>query len=387
MMLWPVLFVSASALIFHSYVLFPAHMLRLQRRAPKPQAPAPHNTPLRVDVLMAAYNEAAVIAQKVHSVLGCDYPAHQLRLLVGSDASTDGTDELLASLAESYGGRLIWHRFEARTGKPPIINQLAASSQADILVITDADALFHPHTISALVAPFEQEKVGGVQAHANIRITENDVVARQEASYTQREMAIKAGEGVWGCVIGGFGAAYALRRQLFRPVPQGFVVDDFYTFADLNVQGYQTVFSAEAVTELQVSGDQQVQFRRKRRIGKGNFQNLWHFKQLLWGFNRLSYVFWSHKALRWLSPMLLFTALLAACLGSGQFGWLQWAAAGMASAIGLACVDLLLRPWGISNRFMRFLSHFLLMNLALLLGWFDYLRGDRQVHWNNRELD
>jgi cellulose synthase/poly-beta-1,6-N-acetylglucosamine synthase-like glycosyltransferase len=384
MMLWPVLFVAASALIFHSYVLFPAHMLRLQRRAPKATRPTPQNATLRVDVLMAAYNEAEVIAPKVHSVLNSQYPADKLRLLVGSDASTDGTDELLQSLAAQYPGRLIWHRFEARTGKPPIINQLAASSQADILVITDADALFHPLTISALVAPFEQAAVGGVQAHANIRITENDAVARQEASYTQREMAIKAGEGVWGCVIGGFGAAYALRRHLFRPVPQGFVVDDFYTFADLNVQGYQTVFSAEAVTELQVSGDQRVQFRRKRRIGKGNFQNLWHFKQLLFGFNRLSYVFWSHKALRWLSPLLLFTAFVAALLGSSHFPWLLWAAWGMAMAIGLASVDLLLHPWGISNRFMRFLSHFLLMNLALLLGWLDYLRGNRQVYWNNR---
>lgn len=383
-MMWPVLFVSASALIFHSYVLFPAHMLRLSRKKGGQTNVHPIRPKLRVDVLMAAYNESAVIVQKVHSVLQSTYPAAQLRLLVGSDASTDGTDAHLEKMASEYPGQLIWHRFEARTGKPPIINQLAASSQADILIVTDADALFEPHTITELLKPFSNPMVGGVQAHANIRITENDAVARQEASYTQREMAIKAGEGVWGCVIGGFGAAYAVRRALFNPVPHGFIVDDFYTFADISQQGYLTVFARNAVTLLQVSGDRKVQFRRKRRIGKGNFQNLWHFKQLLMGFNRLSYVFWSHKVLRWLSPLLLLTAFVAAWLGSSHFPWLLWAAWGMASAIGLACIDLLLHPWGISNRFMRFLSHFLLMNLALLLGWFDYLRGNQQVHWNNR---
>lgn len=383
-MIWPTLFVSASALIFHSYVLFPAQMLRLARQKQSP-LPEPNNQPpWRVDVLMAAYNEAAVITAKVHSVLKSHYPAAQLRLLVGSDASTDGTDELLEELARQYPHQLVWHRFEARTGKPPIINQLAASSQADILIVTDADALFEPNTITELVKPFANKQIGGVQAHANIRITENDVVARQEASYTQREMEIKAGEGVLGAVIGGFGAAYALRRELFKPVPAGFVVDDFYTFADISQQGYQTAFSATAQTELQVSGDPKVQFRRKRRIGKGNFQNLWHFRTLLLPGTKLSYVFWSHKALRWLSPLLIMLAFTAAWLGSTQYLWLQWAAWAMTLAIGTALMDLLLQPLGFSNRFMRFLSHFLLMNIALLLGLFDFLRGDRQVHWNNR---
>jgi len=383
-MMWPALFVSASALIFHSYVLFPAHMLRLSR---KKSIPAPSNQeppPWRVDVLMAAYNEAAVIVQKVHSVLQSNYPAAQLRLLVGSDASTDGTDALLQKMAAEYPGQLIWHRFEARTGKPPIINQLAASSQADILIVTDADALFDANTITELLKPFSNPGVGGVQAHANIRITEKDLVAQQEASYTQREMEIKAGEGTLGAVIGGFGAAYAVRRTLFKAVPPGFIVDDFYTFADISQQGYLTVFSATSITELRVSGDPKVQFRRKRRIGKGNFQNLWHFKSLLLPGTRLSYVFWSHKALRWLSPFLLLLAFTAAWAGSNEYTWLRWAAWGMSTAIGLAGIDLVLQPLGISNRFMRFLSHFVLMNVALMLGFVDFIRGNRQVHWNNK---
>lgn len=380
MMAFLVLFVLATLLVFHSYVLFPAHMKRLAQK--QPNYP-PLETWPSIEVLMAAYNEVAVIEAKVHSVLGGQYPADKLILRVGSDASTDGTDECLAQLTQLYPGRLLVQRFEARTGKPNIINALATQVQSDLLVITDADALFEPDTLLELVKPFADAQVGGVQAHADIRITGDEAVARQEASYTAREMTIKAGEGSLGAVIGGFGAAYAIRRNLFTPVPKGFIVDDFFSFADLSRQGYRTVFQASARTSLGVSGDQRVQFRRKRRIGKGNFQNLRHFASLLNPFTAIGYVFWSHKALRWLTPALLFVAWLSAGLGADAYGVLQWAFWGMNAALLLALTDLALRPWGISSGPLRFLSHFLLMNLALLLGFIDSLGSDEQVFWNN----
>jgi len=375
-------FILATLLVFHSYVLFPAHMKRLARRPPSypPLADLPS-----IEVLMAAYNEAHIIEAKVHSVLGGQYPSEKLVLRVGSDASTDGTDALLAQLELQYPGRLISQRFEARTGKPNIINALAAVAKSDLLVITDADALFEPDTLTELVKPFADARVGGVQAHADIRITGDEAVARQEASYTAREMTIKAGEGSLGAVIGGFGAAYAIRRELFRPVPKGFIVDDFFSFADLSRQGYRTVFQASARTSLGVSGDQRVQFRRKRRIGKGNFQNLRHFWMLLNPFTALGYVFWSHKALRWLTPALLLLAWLSAAAGANTFVLLDLAFWGMNAALLLALTDLALRPLGVSIGPLRFLSHFLLMNLALVLGFIDSLGSNQAVFWNNEE--
>lgn len=383
MMVFLLLFVLATLLVFHSYVLFPAHMKRLAQK--QPSYPALTAWP-SIEVLMAAYNEVTVIEAKVHSVLGGQYPTDKLILRVGSDASTDGTDEILARLEQQYPGRLITKRFEARTGKPNIINALAAEASADLLVITDADALFEADTLTELVKPFADARVGGVQAHADIRITGDEAVARQEASYTAREMTIKAGEGSLGAVIGGFGAAYAIRRTLFTPVPKGFIVDDFFSFADLSRQGYRTVFQAGAHTSLGVSGDQRVQFRRKRRIGKGNFQNLRHFASLLNPFTALGYVFWSHKALRWLTPALLLLAWLSAAAGANTFVLLDLAFWGMNAALLLALTDLALRPLGVSIGPLRFLSHFLLMNLALVLGFIDSLGGNQAVFWNN-EVD
>lgn len=186
-MIWPTLFGFASVLIVHSYVLFPTQMVRLGKN----KAQVPSKNDATVDVIMAAYNEADIIEEKVHSVFKTNYPASKIRMLIGSDASNDGTDALLERLADQYPGRLIWQRFHQRTGKPPIINQLVEESNADILVITDADALFHPNTLVELVAPFSNDSIGGVQANAHIRITENDEVAQQEASYTPEKCKSK----------------------------------------------------------------------------------------------------------------------------------------------------------------------------------------------------
>lgn len=378
---WHLLFFGASALVFHSYVLFPWQMKRLGRQA------APEWEPLEelpeVDVLLAAYNEAAVIEQKVRSIFKSHYPKAKVKLWLGTDACTDETDAIVARLCAEYPN-LIHQPFAARTGKPAIINALAALSHSEIIIVTDADALFEPQTIAELVHPFVAQDVGGVQANAVVHTTEGDTVAQQEASYTAREMEIKAGEGVWGSVIGGFGAAYALRRKLFRPVPKGFIVDDFFSFADISTQGYRTVFQARAITHLQVSADVKVQFRRKRRIGKGNFQNLAHFRSLLNPFRRIGYVYWSHKVLRWLTPFLIGIAYLATASAGPEAPFLWYCFLIMSASFLLALLDLALQAAGISLKALRFLSHFLLMNIALLLGFIDSWKNNGIVSWNNQ---
>lgn len=375
------LFATASALVFHTYVLFPAHMKRLSRQTKTWDELEEFPT---VAILLAAYNEADMIEAKITSLFKTNFPKHKIEVWVGSDASTDGTDAILQRLLASYP-QLHFERFEARSGKPTIINALATRTQAEILIVTDADALFDEKTLPELLHPFVDPQVGGVQANARIRTIEGSEVARQEASYTLREMEIKAGEGQWGVVIGGFGAAYALRRQLFRPVPPGFIVDDFYTFADISRQGFNTVFQAGAITTLSVSADGQVQFRRKRRIGKGNFQNLRHFSDLLNPFTKLGYVFWSHKALRWLTPFLMALAYVAAAWGSNESHLLSLAFYGMTACFLLALADIPLRRLGISIKPLRFLSHFLRMNWALVLGFLDSLGSDKKVSWDNQK--
>lgn len=373
------MFWLSTGLVCHSYVVFPAHMRRLSRKA---KAAPELNVYPALDIVLAAWNEEAVIEQKIRSSFDSNYPG-KIRVFVGTDACTDATDAIVQRLQLEFPG-LEHRKFEQRTGKPAIINQLITEATADILVLTDADAFFYPDTLTALVAPFANSKVGGVQADVELIAESSNEVAHQEARYTYREMEIKAGEGQLGCIIGAFGAAYAIRRKLYRPVPHGFNVDDFFIFMEVLRQGYQTVYSSAARYRLLLSGDAEVQFRRKRRIGKGNFQNLYYFGRLLFRPGALAYAFWSHKALRWLTPFLLLTAFGGALLAADQTLYALIAATMLTLAAAALLDHFLLAPQGWKFKGLRFIRHFLSMNLALLLGFFDLIRGNSQSHWNNK---
>lgn len=371
-------------LIAYSYLLFPWLMKRAAARSHSEFEPLEEFPP--VSVLLAAYNEERVLEEKIRSIFRSRYPKHKLEVWVGSDASTDQTDSILGRLSTAFPG-LQWKRFDERTGKPSIINELALKSTGQILVVTDADALFTEITLAELVLPFSNPNVGAVQAHAEVVLEPGGDVGAQELAYTRGEMRIKAGESAYGSVIGGFGAAYALRRELFRPVPRGFVVDDFFTFSDILAQGYQTLFAEKARVLLGLSTDSRVQFRRKRRIGRGNFQNLWHFRWLWMGKGgwRIAWLFWSHKGIRWITPLLVILIGLCVLLfADTRIMQMGGVAAGL--LVILSLFDHLLSRWGIYVAPIRYLRHFLWMNLALLAGLWDALaKKQTQGSWNNQK--
>jgi len=145
--------------LLHTYVVFPLLMRLLLILKPGAKA-SDNNIPTRpvVSILVAAHNEEKVIAEKLESVMQSDYPADKLEIFVGSDCSDDGTDSLVKKLSEKYH-QISLIRFESRTGKPGIINQLVKQCSGELLIITDANVMFEMNTISALVQRFENEKV------------------------------------------------------------------------------------------------------------------------------------------------------------------------------------------------------------------------------------
>lgn len=374
------LFVIPLLLLAHSYVVFPLRMMSL-KPATKPHPPA-RSAPT-VTILMAAYNEAAVLEAKLNSMINTHYLADAYSIWVGSDASTDQTDAILEQYARQYPQVSYW-RFEQRTGKPQIINYLAERSEADVLVLTDADALFYPDTLPNLIRPFQHPDIGGVQANLLTQAKPSEQVAHQEINYNQRELRIKKGEGAQGAVIGADGTCYAIRKPLYRPVPQGFYVDDFFIFMSILQQGYKTVFAGDAYCLMQVSGNSGIQFQRKVRISKGNFQNLQYFGTLgnpLASF--ASYAFFSHKVIRWLGPFLMMVMLMAnGFLISYHAGFLMLLLLQLGFyTVGLLDLGFRKLNWYITP--LRFVSHFLLMNVALLIGFLAYLTTPADGTWDS----
>jgi len=369
------------------YTLFPAAVRLLGRRksAERPTEALEH--PPRIAVVFAAYNEASVLEAKLDSLLAQDYPA-TFEVWVGSDVSTDRTDAILAEYA-GRDSRIRWIRMAERSGKARIINRLVAESQSDWIVGTDANILFAPDCLSHLMREAQANPkasvVGGSLFYRGLSGSSAASIADEERWYINWENYAKRVEYErTGCAMGVEGGLYALRRDAFRPIPEGTLMEDFYLSFSAMLRGEQVAWSLRARGSEDVSHDREREFRRKVRIAHGNWQNIGRFAD---SFHRLRpavlAVFVGHKLLRWLTPLLVLGGILAG-LGPGtawspvgQWAWTLFA--------GLSAYTVVLRS-GLAAPLdrvpgLRTLHHLLLMNLALALGFVRYLRGGTNGIW------
>ena len=372
-------------LVAHTYVLYPLLLARLARGRRQNQDVYQGADELpAVDILLAAHNEEAVIEEKVRTTFETTYPLDRLRLLVGSDNSSDRTNVLLAQLVARYP-QLRFEAYGQRTGKPTVIENLARQATAPVLVLTDANVFFGPDTLVELVKHFRNPRIGLVGGHILNLTHRAEGISAQEKAYLQRENLLKYQEGVvWGSMMGAFGGCFAVRRACYHPAPAAFLVDDFYITLAVLRDGWQAINELDAVSYEDVSDHLAEEFRRKARISAGNFQNLREFRALLWPpWRGPAFALWSHKVLRWYTPQLLLVLLAATvALVAGGAGWFYGLA--LAGQLGLPLLlplDAALRRAGRHSRLLRFITHFYSMNAALLVGYWRYLRGIKTTVW------
>lgn len=387
------LFAGSLALLAHTYAVYPL-LMRLavrNRQLPGDRFEKESEFP-EVAVLMAVYNEEKVIEETLASILSSDYPADKLRVFIGSDGSTDRSDAIVKSFAAA-DPRVRLVSFGGRNGKIRIINRLAEGaatifSDPDkaLYVLCDANVTWAPSLLRRLASHFKRERVGLVGAAVIDRVREHSGIGDQEEAYVGQENLVKFAEGVlWGRVMGAFGACYAMRARLFTPVPPHHIVDDFYLTLSCLEQGMDAIVDPEAVCHEAVSTDIREEFRRKRRIAAGNFQNLqrfWNYLLPVNGGAATTFAFWSHKGLRWTGPFLLLGAMVSS-IGLGAMNpWFLPLAGGFAGVFLMAAAD---RFFGKRNgphvKLFRFARYFLSMNLALFLGFLDFLKGPRTSVW------
>ncbi|MFN8207926.1 MAG: glycosyltransferase [Bacteroidales bacterium] len=369
--------------LFHSYVLYPLLLqwLSTGKKSVLPDSFSQKDQPL-LSVIISAFNEEAIIGQKIESVLASDYPADKIELLIGSDASTDSTNDIISRMGKAET-RIKFHPFATRRGKGPVLNDLVTQARGEILVLTDANVIFSKDTLTELTRYFISPDTGLVDSnmkHSGIR---PDGISPQENAYITREVMIKHREGLlWGAMMGPFGGCFALRRQLFAPIPANYLVDDFYLNMHVLKEGYRAMSRLESVVFEDVSNSLQAELRRKTRIATGNFQNLFHFRALLWPpWKGRAFAFLSHKALRWFGPFFLLAALISAIILAEQSVFYTLAAWGQVLLLLLVPADFLLRKINLHIIFLRFLTHFYTMNLAMLTGFIRYLKGVKSNVW------
>lgn len=333
-----------------------------------------------VAVVISVYNEEKVIAEKLRSVFSAEYPPEKLSVWIGSDRSTDRTDEIVRNFGDPRVH--LWVSPE-RSGKAGILNRLVPQVDAEILVLTDADIMFEKESIRELTKHFADPEVGGVGGltkHRSLR--ENNF--QEESLYRQFEARQKTWESRLHSTISAFGPFYAIRKTLFVPFHEHtYSNDDVIMPMNIVRQGYRMFFDETAVSYEAYNPEVGLEFKRRIRIGAGNFQAffwLLDFLNPLKGWPWFCYV--SHKVTRWFSPMFL----LAAMLACGFLAWFDTAViykmmfvTGGIFAVSSLFFKVLPLP------IMRHIFYFLAMNVALGFGFVKFLAGIRTAVWSRTE--
>lgn len=370
--------------VIYTYIVYPFVTIMLSKRA-KVKGRSHSSITSKVSILIAAHNEEPVIESKIKSILSSNYPKESIEILIGTDKCTDKTDEIIQRLSES--NRNIKHvKFSERSGKIKIINSLIEDVNGDVLILTDANVLFTENTINALLKHFNDPKVGLVDSNMKNFGMKSSGISIPEKTYISVEGKLKYAEGIlWGAMMGPFGGCFAMKKDLYVKIPETFLVDDFFLNMKVLESGYCCLNEPEAIVYEDVSNNLKAEFFRKSRISAGNFQNLAYFSTVLFNFNRLAFVFLSHKVLRWLSPFfILFTGILLCFTHEESILNLSLAMSYLI-LFGFVCLDLILLNIGIHIKPFRYLTHFVSMNAALFIGFFKYIKGSKTSVWNRTE--
>lgn len=379
-----VFFWLAAFMLIHSYVLYPVIlevlMLFKNKKQTKPGTQLPG-----ISILMSVYNEEKIIAQKLDSILQSNYPQENIEIIIGSDCSSDSTEGIVKEIAKNYP-QIKLQSFKERIGKPQILNELIKVSSYDYVIFTDANVLFDKDNIRNLVESFSED-TGLVGATIINHGLKKQGISRQEGSYIKGENRIKYNEGIlWGTMMGPFGGCFMMRKNLFEPIPLNFIVDDFYLSMIVLEKKYKCICASNALCYEDVSDEMSQEFKRKKRISAGNYQNLKRFASIAKKpFTATGFCFLSHKVFRWWGPFTIIICgitLLSLSLFSKLYLLL----------FVFYCLFLLMplfdyfqKKIRLNNFLIRLSSYFVYMNAALLAGFIQYKRGIRTNVWNRTE--
>jgi cellulose synthase/poly-beta-1,6-N-acetylglucosamine synthase-like glycosyltransferase len=258
-----------------------------------------------VSIVIPAYNEAARLPEKLANLRELDYPADKLELVFVSDGSTDGTNDLLASVCQSNVRTVI---LPLRQGKPTALNHGVRAARHDLLVFCDAATLLAPGAIQQLVRHFRDPRVGVVCGM--LEFSGTGEFPHTEGVYWKYERILRLMEGRVGATLTASGAIYALRRECYRPLTADVLIDDFVIPMQARKQGYRVVLDPEAVATEFAAGSVRDEFTRRVRLAVGSFRALGELLSVpLPPFTFVAFV--SHKLLRWILPFMMIGLLLS----------------------------------------------------------------------------
>ncbi len=333
-----------------------------------------------VTLLISAYNEEQDIKQKIENALNLSYPKDKLEIVVISDASSDSTDDIVLEF-RSQGVQL--HRMEQRGGKTVGLNAVVPSLQTEILVFTDANAFFRQDAIQRLVRNFSDPQIGCVAGDSQYVAVKESSSGSNEKIYWDYDRELKLAESNFGSMVGSDGAIFAIRKSLYSPLGVQ-DINDFVLPLLVVGQGLRCVFEKEAICEEESTVHMAEEFSRKVRVVNRSWTALSKLKYLL---NPISYGWfavqlWSHKVLRWLSPLFLFFIFFSSLALSFSSSYFLLLVGIQLLGYGLGLLGWKFKHFGHAHWLISACTYLCLINAASAVGISKKLMGQSIVVWD-----
>lgn len=379
-----VIFIVSFLVVFQTYVLYPISIFLVSKLFKKSELPGKS---IPASIIISAYNEEKVIENRIENIASLNYDFDQLEVLIGSDCSSDKTNEILIKASQKYSWLHV-HLFEVRRGKAAVLNDLIKMVSNEIIVFSDANTIFDKDALIKLMPYFEEKQIGGVCGR--LVLTDNELIDNQsveEVKYWNYETFIKRAEGRCGILIGANGGIYAIRSNLVEQLPINTpVTDDLYHSLKVLKKNYKFIYREDAVAFEEVGKNVISEFKRKVRFAATNLQTLVYFSKLLFGRKFLiSYAFISHKVLRWFSPFFFVLLFVTSLFLSNSYLVVNYLLMAQILFISLSLIGWFLNSIKVRISIFSLPFFFVAANIAITIGIYKFFANKHSYIWEKTE--
>jgi cellulose synthase/poly-beta-1,6-N-acetylglucosamine synthase-like glycosyltransferase len=372
-----VVFWASAAALFYTYAGYPALVWALSRMRPRPVRRAACEP--TVSVVITAYNEERDLASKLENTLALEYPPDKLEIIVASDCSDDRTDEIARSYA-ARGVRL--HRQPERLGKTAAQNAAVELARGELILFSDATTLYRADVLRALAPNFADPSVGCVAGKLIYVDRTNSAVGSGAKSYWGYETFLKTHESRACSLIGASGCLYAVRRAAYVPLYNE-ACSDFIIATKMVEQGLRAVYEPGAVCEEETNRRADKELRMRVRVIAQTYSDLWRHRALMnplrGGFYAVELL--SHKVMRYLVPVFLALIFVSSAMLASRTWFFTALLAGQSLFYFAAALGWLLERAGMRYRLLALSHYFVLANLASVIAFYKFVRGERYARW------
>lgn len=335
-----------------------------------------------VSFIVAAYNEEDVIEEKIINSLQQQYPLSEIEFIFITDGSADNT----VSIVKKYPRVQLLHTPE-RKGKSAALNRAVSFAQNEILIMSDANTFLNNEAVSYITAHYAQKSVGGVAGEKKVVSYANDVegVGAREGLYWKYESFLKKVDSEFYSVVGAAGELFSIRKSLYEDLPDSIILDDFVLSLKAAQKGYRIIYEPRAYAMEVSSVSVEEERKRKIRIAAGGFQAMRLLFSLLyfWRHLRLSFLYFSHRVLRWtLSPLCLITTFISSTvLAFYTKNPIYIIIFILQILFYMAAFISRYIPAKSKLKFLKIAGYFSFMNVSVILGFFRFISKSQSSVW------